>query len=125
MHLGCVSVPPKVLCPPPPPPPETHYSGSGPVTVLFYLQCTNCTLVCDQIENKSSSFVFLNASILGKYREKPSLRFASFQQFIELYHYRIFVKKMLLEIGFIEIVFISSNWPATSHIICSNLVQKK
>ena len=55
-----------------------------PETVLFYLQCTNCTLVCDQIENKSSSFVLLNASILRKYRGKPSLRFARFQQFIEL-----------------------------------------
>ena len=32
-------------------------------------------MVCDQIANKS--FVLLNASILGKYREKPSLRSAS------------------------------------------------
>ena len=40
-------------------------------------------------------------------------------------NYRIFVKEMLLEIGFIEIGFISSNWPATSHIIRSILVQKK
>ena len=31
---------------------------------------------------------------------------------------------MLLEIGFIEIGFISSNWHATSHIIRSILVQK-
>ena len=30
-------------------------------------------------------------------------------------NYRIFVNEMLLEIGFIEIGFISSNWPATSH----------
>ena len=41
------------------------------------------------------------------------------------YIYRIIVKEMLLEIGFIEIGFISSNWPATSHIIRSILVQKK
>ena len=40
-------------------------------------------------------------------------------------NYRIFVKEMLLEIGFIEIGFIGSNWPATSHIIRSILVQKK
>ena len=39
---------------------------------LLSLQCTNYTAVCDQIDNKS--FVLLNASILGKYREKPSLR---------------------------------------------------
>ena len=37
-------------------------------------------------------------------------------------NYRIFVKEMLLEISFIEIGFISSNWPATSHIIRSILV---
>ena len=36
------------------------------------------TAVCDQIANKSSSFVVLNASILRKYRGKPSLRSASF-----------------------------------------------
>ena len=30
------------------------------------------------------------------------------------YNYRIFVNEMLLEIGFIEICFISSNWPATN-----------
>ena len=40
-------------------------------------------------------------------------------------NYRIFVKEMMLEIGFIEIGFMSSNRPATSHIICSILVQKK
>ena len=34
---------------------ETRYSSSGPVAILFYLQCTNCTLVCDQIANKSYS----------------------------------------------------------------------
>ena len=72
--LGCVSVLPKIFCPPP----ETHYSGSGPVTVLFYLQCTNCTVVCDQRAIKSSLFVLLHASILRKYHGKPSLRFASF-----------------------------------------------
>ena len=48
--LGCVSVPPKVFVPP-----ETHFSGSGPVIILFYLQCTNYTVVLDQIANKSSS----------------------------------------------------------------------
>ena len=36
-----------------------------------------------------------------------------------------FLLEMLLEIGFIKIGFISSNWPATSHIIRSILVQKK
>ena len=40
-------------------------------------------------------------------------------------NYRILVKEILLEIGFIEIVFISSNWLATSHIIRLILVQKK
>ena len=43
--------------------------------LLSFLQCWNYTLVCDQIDNKS--FVLLNASILGKYRKKPSLRSAS------------------------------------------------
>ena len=67
--LGCVSFPPpKFLCPLP----QTHYSGSVPDTVLFYSQCTIYTVVCDQIANKSSSFVLLNASILR------SLRSASF-----------------------------------------------
>ena len=37
-------------------------------------------------------------------------------------NYRIFVKEMLLEIGIIEIGFISSYWPPTSHIIRSILV---
>ena len=42
---------------------------------LSFLQCAKDTVVCDQIANKS--FVQLNASILGEYREKPSLRSAS------------------------------------------------
>ena len=72
--LGCVSVPPKFWCPLP----QALYSDSVPGTVLFYLQCTIYTVVCDQIGNKSSSFVVLNVSILRKYRGKPSLRSASF-----------------------------------------------
>ena len=72
--LGCVSVPPNVFLPHF----ETHYSGSGPVTLLFYLQCTNYNVVCDQIANQLSSFALLNANSLRKYRGKPSLRFASF-----------------------------------------------
>ena len=40
-------------------------------------------------------------------------------------NYRSFVKEIMLEISFIEIDFISSNWSATSHIIRSILVQKK
>ena len=43
--------------------------------LLSFLQCAKYTVVCDQIANKS--FVRLNANIFGKYREKPSLRFAS------------------------------------------------
>ena len=43
--------------------------------LLSFLQCAKYIVVCDQIANKS--FVVLNASILGKYREKPSLRSAS------------------------------------------------
>ena len=43
--------------------------------LLSFLQCAKYTVVCDQIANKS--FFLLNASILGKYREKPSLRSAS------------------------------------------------
>ena len=79
--LGCVSAPPpKFLCPLP----QTRYSGSVPRTALFYSQCTIYTVVCDQIANKSFSFVVLNASILRKYRGKPSLRSASFWEFIEL-----------------------------------------
>ena len=35
---GWVSVPPKVFVAP-----ETHYSGAGSVTILFYLQCANYT----------------------------------------------------------------------------------
>ena len=50
--------------------------------LLSNVQCPKYTEVCDQIANKS--FVQLNASILGEYCEKPSLRSASFQQFIEL-----------------------------------------
>ena len=102
-------------------PPETHYSGTGPVTVLSYLQCTNCTVVCDHIANKSSSFVLLNASILRKYRGKPSCDLQVFSN-LSSYNYHILVKKMLLEIGFIENSFNCSNWPATSHIIRSILV---
>ena len=94
-------------------PPETHYFGTGQL-LLSYLQCTNYAVICDQRANKSYSFVLLNASILGKYREKPSLRSASLQQLIEVYgNYRVFVNEILLEIGFIEISFISSIWPAT------------
>ena len=59
-------------------PRETHYSGAGLITILFFLQCTNYTVVCNQIADKSSSFALRNASILGKYRGKPSLRSASF-----------------------------------------------
>ena len=78
-----------------------------PVSILFYLQWANDTVVCDQIANKSSSFVLLNASILRKYR--------GLQVFSNLSNcnYHIFVKEILLEIGFIEIGFISLNWPAT------------
>ena len=43
--------------------------------LLSFLQRAKYTVVCDQIANKS--FVLLNASIMGKYREKPSLRSAS------------------------------------------------
>ena len=45
--------------------------------LLFFLQSAKHTrtVVCDQIANKS--LVLLNASILGEYREKPSLRSAS------------------------------------------------
>ena len=100
--LGCVSVPPKVFVPP-----ETLYSGAGPATTLLYLQCTNCTVVCEQIANKSSSFVLLNAGILRKYRGLQVLSNLS------NCNYRIFVKEILLEIGFVQIDFISSNWPAT------------
>ena len=43
--------------------------------LLSFLQSTNYTVVCDQIAKKS--FVLRNASILGDYREKPSLRSVS------------------------------------------------
>ena len=43
--------------------------------LLTFLQCAKYTVVCDQIANKS--FVLLDASILGEYREKPSVRSAS------------------------------------------------
>ena len=61
----------------------------------------------DQIANKPSSFVILNVSILVKYREK---RLCDLQVYSNLSscNYRIFVKKILLEIG-----FIGSIWPAT------------
>ena len=42
---------------------------------MSFLQGAKYTVVCDQIANRS--FVLLNASILGKYREKSSLRSAS------------------------------------------------
>ena len=41
---------------------------------LSNLQCTNCTVICDQIGNKS--LVLLNASILREYRKNSSLRSA-------------------------------------------------
>ena len=65
-------------------PPQTHYSGSVLGAILFYSQCMINTVICDQRANKSSSFVLLNASILRKYRRKPSLRSASVLQFIKL-----------------------------------------
>ena len=71
--FGCVSVPQKVFVPPP-----NTLLRRQPVTILFYLQCPNYTVVCDQITNKSSSFLLPNASILGKYRGKPSSRCARF-----------------------------------------------
>ena len=40
-------------------------------------------------------------------------------------NYRIFVKEILLEIGFIEIGFISSNWPATRPHYSSNFCSEK
>ena len=43
--------------------------------LLSFLRYAKYIVVCDQIANKS--FVLLNASILGEYREKPSLRSAS------------------------------------------------
>ena len=43
--------------------------------LLSFLQCTKCTVVCDQIANQS--FVLRKASILGQYRKKFSLRSAS------------------------------------------------
>ena len=45
------------------------------MNLLSFWQCTNYTVVCNQIANKS--FVLLNASIVGEYCEKPSLRSAS------------------------------------------------
>ena len=99
--FGCVSAPQNFCTP------ETHYSGARPVTILFYLQCTNYTVVCDQIANKSSLFVLLNASILKKYRGLQVFSYLS------KCNYRVFVYEILLEIGFIEIGFISSDWLAT------------
>ena len=106
--LGCATCPLLSFCAPP----QTHYSGSVPGTILFYSQCTINTVVCDQTANKSASFVLLNASILRKYRGK---RLCDLQVFSNLsnYNYCIFVNEILLEIGFIEIGFIGSNWPAT------------
>ena len=86
---------------------------------LLGLRACFCTvLLCDQIANKSFSFVLLNGA---------ENRFCDLQVFSNLSNsnYRIFVTKILLEIGFIEIGCISSNWPGTSHIICSILVQKR
>ena len=75
---GCVNVSRKVFLPL-----KTPYFSAEPVTIRFYLLCTNYSVVCDQRANESSSFVLLNASILGKYRGKQALRYASLQQFIE------------------------------------------
>ena len=107
--FGCVSVPLKVFVPP-----ETHYSGAGLVTILFYLQCMNYTVVCNQMAYKSSWFVLQNASILSKYCD---LRVFSN---LSNCNYRIFVKEILLEIG-----FISSNWPATRPHYLFNIGPKK
>ena len=104
--FGCVSIPPpKFLCPLP----QTHYSGSMPGTILFYSQCTIYTVVCDQIAKISSSFVLLNIIfILRKYAKN---RLFDLQVFNNLSNsnYCIFVKEILLKIGYIEIGFISSN----------------
>ena len=45
---------------------------------MSFLQCAKYTVVYNQIANES--FVLLNASILGEYREIPSLRSASHAQ---------------------------------------------
>ena len=45
---------------------------------IYCPSCSARTVVCDQIANKS--FVLLNASILGEYRKKSSLRSASQSQ---------------------------------------------
>ena len=65
---GRVSVLPKVFMPP-----ETLYSGAGPVTytVLLAVRELYCGLRPDN--QHKSSFVLLNASILGKYSEKSFL----------------------------------------------------
>ena len=138
MRLGpsCVSVPPKVFAP------RKHTTlapGLSAATILFCLQCTNYTdsqqiilfcptkcqhfgkiprktvfAVCkfSRIANKSSWSVLLNASIWWNIAEN---RLCDPQVYSNLSNsnYRIFVKEILLEIGFIEIGFISSNWPAT------------
>ena len=51
---------------------------------IVLLQCTNYSVVCDQIAHKSNPFVLLNGRIWGKYCGKPSLRSASLRQFIDL-----------------------------------------
>ena len=102
---------------------ETHYSSAGPVTTLFYLhlQCTSYTVVCDQIANKSSSFFPLNASILGKYRGKPSLRFGSFWQFIEI---AFLLKRYCSKWASLKLVLSVQIGRLLGHIIRSILVQK-
>ena len=67
--------------------------------LLSNLRWTNYTVVCDQIANKS--FILLNASILRKYRKKPSSKSASYSNLSNC-NYRIFVQKILLEISFID-----------------------
>ena len=99
--LSCVSVPPKVFVPP-----ETPYSGAGPVTTLFYLQCMNYT------DSKQIIFIFpTKCQHFGEISRKAVYAIC---KVIAIYrNYRIFVKEILLEIDFTEIAFIGSNWPAT------------
>ena len=110
---------PFVVCPPPPPPNQKSWLRQ------CYSQCTNYAVIYDQIATKKSFLFFLqNVSILGKYCEKRLLRSASLQQVFDC-NYRIVVKEMLLEIGFVEISFLSSIWPATRSYYSLNFGSEK
>ena len=105
------------------PPAQVFVSPSAKHTTLAPCQVLYCSIrSCDQIAN--SSFVVLNASILRKYRGKPSLRSASFQHFIELF-FEFSLKRYRSKSALLKSVLSVQIDPLLDHILCSTSIEKK